>query len=104
MQARPWDVVLLEGKRGEGLVKIAREGRLGRNSSQGFIRAHLSPVDESVLALVDRAIALRKDLTIVYPAPAGDVCVLLAAEILLLAFVRGELLPTRSEERRVGKE
>lgn len=93
MQARPWDVVLLEREHGNGLVKIAREGRLTRTGPQGSIRASLSPVDESVLALVDRAMASRKDLTIMYPAPAGDVCVLLAAEILLLAFVRGDALP-----------
>src|SRR5258706_15167837 len=93
MQARPWDVVLLERDRGNGLVTIAREGRLTRTGPQGSIRTNLSPVDESALALVDRAMASGKDLTIVYPAPAGGVCVLLAAASLLLAFVRQEPLP-----------
>jgi hypothetical protein len=46
-------------------------------------------VDEVVLALIDLADAKRRDLTIVYPAPAGQVAVLLAAQLLLRQFVEG---------------
>lgn len=93
MQPRPWDLLLLEREGGTGLVKIAREGRLTRYGHEGNSRVYLSPLDESVLALVDRAIASGKDLAIVYPAPAGDVCVLLAAQILLLAFLDAQQAP-----------
>jgi hypothetical protein len=72
---------------------IAREGRLTRSGAERSSRVYLSPLDESVLSLVDRAIKAGKDLTLVYPAPAGDVCVLLAAQILLLAFLNGQQLP-----------
>lgn len=93
MQPRSWDALLIEREGGRGLVKIAREGRLNRYGAEGYSRVYLSPLDESVLALVDRTIASGKDLTIVYPAPAGDVCVLLAAQILLRAFLDAKQLP-----------
>src|SRR5438034_7793106 len=93
MEPRPWDLLLLERAGGSGLVKIAREGRLTRSGPAGYSRVYMSPLDESVLALVDLAITSGNDLTIVYPAPAGDVCVLLAAQILLLAFLNAKQLP-----------
>jgi hypothetical protein len=45
-------------------------------------------VDEVVLALMELARDRGKSLTIVYPAPAGQVAVLLAAQLLLQQFVR----------------
>ncbi|MDP9302027.1 MAG: hypothetical protein M3P43_14225, partial [Actinomycetota bacterium] len=50
----------------------------------------LAAVDETVLALVDLALERRRSITIVYPAPAGEVSVLLAGEILIRRFVEGE--------------
>ena len=43
----------------------------------------LNLIDEAVLALVDRALARRSNVTFVYPSPAGEVSVLLAAQILI---------------------
>jgi hypothetical protein len=50
----------------------------------------LTTVDETVLALVDLALERGRDLAVVYPAPAGEVAVLLAGEILIKRFVEGE--------------
>jgi hypothetical protein len=50
----------------------------------------LAAVDETVLALVDLALERRKSITIVYPAPAGEVSVLLAGQILLRRFINDE--------------
>lgn len=67
---------------------VARKGRLVRENSTGPRRVRLSPVDETALRLVS---ALRRrggTLHIVYPAPANDVAVLLAAELLVDEFAR----------------
>jgi hypothetical protein len=50
----------------------------------------LSTVDETVLALVDLALEGNGSITVVYPAPAGEVSVLLAAQIVIRRFVQGE--------------
>jgi hypothetical protein len=46
-------------------------------------------VDEVALALIAMAESRHQSLTIVYPAPAGEVAVLLTAQLLLDQFVRG---------------
>jgi hypothetical protein len=55
----------------------------------GSFRVELAAVDETVLALVDLALERGRSITIIYPAPAGEVSVLLAAEILIRRFVDG---------------
>lgn len=77
-------LVALEGP--GSLVAVAREGRLKR----GSVRVGLCPVDEAALALVDRTLQRRRSISIVYPAPAGDVSVLLAAQILIRQLLQGE--------------
>ena len=77
-------LVALEGP--ESLVAVARDGRLKRKS----LRVGLCPVDEAALALVDLALERRRNISIVYPAPAGDVSVLLAAQILIRRFLQDE--------------
>lgn len=88
--AAPWDLQLIRQQGPGSLVAIGREGRLARQTSDGTVRVGLTIVDETVLALVDLALRRRRNLTIVYPAPAGEVSVLLAAEILLQRFIRNE--------------
>ncbi len=46
-------------------------------------------VDEVALALIDLAVARHEGIYLVYPAPAGQLGVLLAAQLLLQRFVRG---------------
>lgn len=82
--AESWESALLQRDSAHSLVGIARDGRLVREG----IRVHLTAVDETVLALVDLALSKRCDLAFVYPAPAGDVAILLAAQILLQKFLR----------------
>ena len=76
------------------LVHLAREGRLSRNFQGTYVEVGLSLVDESVLALVDLAIARRSNITFVYPAPAGEVSVLLAAQILITRLLQGRNSPS----------
>lgn len=83
-----WDAALLE-LGDTALVRIGRERRLVLEDARGPQRVDLSWVDEVALALIDLADARQRDLTIVYPAPAGQVAVLLAAQLLLRQFVDG---------------
>ena len=85
-----WDAELTRHATAHSLVGIAREGRLVRVSSDGAVRVALNSVDESVLALVDLAMTKHRDISFVYPAPAGEVAVLLCAEIVLQKFVEGD--------------
>lgn len=84
-----WDAAILEGQDATSLVRIARQRRLVLEDGHGPQRVDLCWVDEVVLALIDLAREHDKGLTIVYPAPAGQVAVLLAAQLLLHQFVRG---------------
>jgi hypothetical protein len=89
-QAEPWDLALVALEGPGSLVAIGREGRLTRQTRVGSVRVDLAAVDETVLALVDLALERQRNITIVYPAPAGEVSVLLAGEILLRRFVDNE--------------
>ena len=79
----PWDAELIRRQGTGTLVQIARQGRLVLNGVEGARRVDLSWVDEAALALVQAALERRKTLHLVYPAPAGQVSVLLAAQILV---------------------
>jgi hypothetical protein len=79
----PWDVSLVALDGAGSLAAIGREGRLTRQSRGGAVRVELAAVDETVLALVDLALERRQNITILYPAPAGEVSVLLAGQILI---------------------
>lgn len=84
-----WDAALLDLEDPGGLVGIARDRRLVLEDSTGPQWVDLCWVDEVALSLIDLATARRRDLTIAYPAPAGQVAVLLAAQLLLRQFVDG---------------
>lgn len=84
-----WDAALLDMQDATSLVHIARERRLVLEDSHGPQRVDLCWVDEVVLALIDLARGRGKSLTVVYPAPAGQVAVLLAAQLVLHQFVHG---------------
>jgi hypothetical protein len=86
---KTWDEALLEGE-SASLVRIGRERRLVVDDARGPRRVDLCWVDEVVLALIELAQERRQNLTIVYPAPAGEVAVLLAAQLLLHDLVRGK--------------
>jgi hypothetical protein len=83
-----WDAALLDLD-DTALVRIARERRLVLEDSHGAQWVDLCWVDEVALALIGLANSRRQNLTIVYPAPAGQVAVLLAAQLLLQQFVEG---------------
>lgn len=83
-----WDAALLELDE-SALVRIARERRLVLEDGRGAQWVDLCWVDEVALTLIDLANARHQDLTIVYPAPAGQVAVLVAAQLLLRQFVDG---------------
>lgn len=84
-----WDAALLDLEDPDGLVGIARQRRLVLEDTAGPHWVDLCWVDEVALSLIDLATARRQDLTIAYPAPAGQVAVLLAAQLLLRQFVNG---------------
>lgn len=88
--AEPLDLALVALEGPGSLVAIGRQGRLIRQTKTGSVRVELAAVDETVLALVDLALNRRRSITIVYPAPAGEVSVLLAAEILIRRFLDRE--------------
>ena len=89
MSTATWDSVLLDSEDHTGLVAIARARRLVLEDGQGPQWVDLCWVDEVALALIDHAESRGQDLTIVYPAPAGLVGVLLAAQLLLRQFLAG---------------
>jgi hypothetical protein len=78
-----WPARLIERPTTGSLVSIAREGRLSLERNGRPVAVQLTPLDESALALVDLALTKKKRVNFLYPAPAGEVSVLLAAEILL---------------------
>jgi hypothetical protein len=88
--ARPWDAVLLDEQDPTGLVAIARDRRLVLEDRHGPERVDLCWVDEVALALIGLAVARREGIDLVYPAPAGQLGVLLAAELLLHRLVQGQ--------------
>ena len=83
----PWDAVLLEHEAGASLVSIARGRRLVLQDAHGPHWVDLCWVDEAALALVDLAVRRGQGVDLVYPAPAGSVAVLLAAQLLLSRFL-----------------
>jgi len=89
MPITPWDAILLEDQEPTSLVAIGRQRRLVLEDSKGPQWVDLCWVDEVALSLIDKAIRGRQSLDLVYPAPAGQVAVLLAAQLLLQRFVRG---------------
>ena len=86
---RPWDAVLLDEQDPTRLVAIARDRRLVLEDRRGPEWVDLCWVDEVALALIDLAVARHEGIYLVYPAPAGQLGVLLAAQLLLQRFVRG---------------
>ena len=70
-----WEEILAEGMGKGSIVDVAREGRLARLVKTSYVTVGLTLVDEAVLALVERAINQRSNVTFVYPAPAGEVSV-----------------------------
>jgi hypothetical protein len=89
---RPWDEQLLDVQEATSLVSIARDRRLVLEDDGAPRRVDLCWVDEVALALIDLAETRRRSVDLVYPAPAGQVAVLLAAELLLHQLVRGNRL------------
>ncbi|MGA8417970.1 MAG: hypothetical protein WB808_15305 [Candidatus Dormiibacterota bacterium] len=83
----PWDALLLDNEGGGSLVAIARDRRLVLEDGQGPKWVDLCWVDEAALALVDLAVRRGQSIDLVYPAPAGSVAVLLAAQLLLRQFL-----------------
>ena len=70
-------------------MAIARDRRLVLEDRRGPEWVDLCWVDEVALALIDLAVARHEGIYLVYPAPAGQLGVLLAAQLLLQRFVRG---------------
>lgn len=89
MTLATWDAALIDSANTTSLVQIARQRRLMLDDGKGPRWVDLCWVDEVVLALIALARDRRANLTIVYPAPAGQVAVLLAAQLLLHQFVDG---------------
>ncbi len=89
-----WERVLVDRQPVGSLVAVAREGRLTRETRLGPVRVDVTLVDEAVLALVEAATRRRRNITFVYPSPAGEVSVLLAAQILVQKLLRHERSPS----------
>lgn len=88
------DAALLEDQDPTSLVAIARQRRLMLEDAHGPRRVDLCWVDEVALELIDLSIRRGQGVDLVYPAPAGQVAVLLAAQLLLHQFVRGNVSPS----------
>ncbi len=86
-------VVASSEERGS-IVQVAREGRLSRFVKGTYVGVGLNLIDEAVLALVGRALARRSNVSFVYPSPAGEVAVLLAAQILIAQLLTGRVSPS----------
>jgi len=87
----PWDAVLLDRQQDPAsLMAIARDRRLVLEDRRGPRWVDLCWVDEVALALIGLAVARRQGIDLVYPAPAGQLGVLLAAQLLLHRLVQGE--------------
>jgi hypothetical protein len=86
---KPWDALLLEEQDPASLVAIARDRRLVLENRRGTEWVDLCWVDEVALALIDLAVSRRQGIYLVYPAPAGQLGVLLSAQLLLHRFVQG---------------
>jgi len=84
-----WESALLEEADRTSLVSIGRERRLVSDDGSEAQWIDLYWVDEVVLVLITLARAHGQGLTIVYPAPAGQIGVLLAAQLLLEQLIRG---------------
>src|SRR2546422_5543135 len=82
-----WDDALLNQVADpSGLVSLARARRLLLEGPHGPHRIELCRIDEITLALIELAQRRNKGITIAYPAPAGQVAVLVAAQLLLRQF------------------
>lgn len=93
-EPEPWDAALIRGQDATSLVGIVRQGRLARDQRDGTRRVDLTWIDESALALIDRAVDQGRSLHLVYPAPAGQLSVLVAAQLLLHRFQLGRPSPS----------
>lgn len=91
---RPWDAELLDAVSETSLVAIGRDRRLVLDEGHGPKYVDLCWVDEVALALIDLALAEGRGLDIVYPAPAGQVAVLVAAELLVRQLLEGVASPS----------
>jgi hypothetical protein len=91
---KSWDEAILAMQKGASLVAIARQGRLVLEDREGPRRVELCWVDEVALALIDLSITRGQSLDLVYPAPAGEVAVLLAAQLLIHQFVHHVRAPS----------
>lgn len=89
-----WDEALLGVVGQTSLVTIARERRLVLEDANGPRWVDLCWVDEVALTLIELSLERGCELDILYPAPAGQVAVLLAAQLLLHRFVHGALSPS----------
>ena len=89
-----WDAQLLETQHDSHLVRIGRDRRLVLDEGRGARHVDLCWVDEVALLLVDQAVARQRNLDLVYPAPAGQVAVLLAAELLIGQLLSGVPSPS----------
>ncbi len=89
-----WDAQLLETRHDSHLVRIGRDRRLVLDEGRGARHVDLCWVDEVALLLVDQAVARQRNLDLVYPAPAGQVAVLLAAELLIGQLLSGVPSPS----------
>jgi hypothetical protein len=82
------DSLLIDREQRAGtLVKIAREGRFALEDSDGPKVIDLCWVDEVALAVVGLAMMRGVGVDLLYPAPAGNVAVLLAAQVLVNQFM-----------------
>lgn len=84
---RTWDAQLLDFEHTASVVSIARERRLVLEDNRGPRWVDLCWVDEVALALIELAIEQRQSIDLVYPAAAGELAVLLAAQLLLHQFL-----------------
>lgn len=85
-----WDAMLIDEQTSTSVVGLARQGRLLRESAGSLTRVDLSWVDEAALSLIDLAVERGQGLRLVYPVPAGELAVLLAAQLLLHRFRQGQ--------------
>lgn len=63
-------------------------------STRGEGRGTSTSVGSVALAVIDLAVGDSRSITLVYPAPAGQVAILLAAELLLRQFIDGAPAPS----------
>lgn len=87
-----WDLELIrrEAETPGTAVFVSRRGRLLQRQGDGYRPVELTWVDEAALSIVAQALRTQTSIGLLYPAPAGELAALVAAQALVHLFLSGQ--------------